>query len=74
MYDTKWSDGHDLTQTFKCFFEDGLTYDVMLQPIKEIVPALPAICGKIIKFDCLTGLRSPVRPIINGDKEAFAIY
>jgi hypothetical protein len=34
-----------------------LSYDVMLQYVRELIEKLPAAYSNDIKFDCLTGLR-----------------
>jgi intergrase/recombinase len=39
------------------FFSDELTFDVMLQRIKEMIAKTPTWIGQIIKFACIIGLR-----------------
>jgi hypothetical protein len=56
-YDLKWSTSNS-TQYFERFFNEGLTLDIMLQRIKEMVRLLPPFMGNIVKFGCLVGLRA----------------
>ncbi|MDQ3968885.1 MAG: hypothetical protein M3275_10885 [Thermoproteota archaeon] len=56
-YNLKWSRGDPMIH-FERFFNEGLTLDVMLQRIKEMIEILPVQMGKIIKFGCLVGLRA----------------
>jgi hypothetical protein len=78
-YDLKWSrgGGADSIQYFERIFNDELTFDVMLQRVKEMIQNLPVHMGNIIKFNCLTGLR-PAEAVesvkLLNDKEAFAKY
>ena len=55
-YNLKWSKG-DSMQTFERFFNEGLSFDVMLQRVKEMIWQLPSEMSAVIKFNCLTGLR-----------------
>lgn len=52
----KWSKG-DSMQALARFFNEGLSFDVMLQRVKEMVRQLPSDMAAVIKFNCLTGLR-----------------
>jgi integrase len=56
-YNLKWSSGNESMQSFERFFNDDLTFDSMLQRIKEMIAKTPTQIGNIIKFACLTGLR-----------------
>jgi hypothetical protein len=75
-YNLKWSRGDPMIH-FERFFNEGLTLDIMLQRIKEMVRLLPTPIPQIIKFGCLVGLRASETlecvKLIN-DKEAFAKY
>jgi hypothetical protein len=55
-YNLKWSKG-DSIQHFDRFFNDQLTFDTMLERIREMVDKTPPQIGNIIKFACLVGLR-----------------
>jgi hypothetical protein len=56
-YNLKWSKG-DSIQHFHRFFNEELSFEVMLQRIKEMMRLLhPPFMGKIIKFGCMVGLR-----------------
>jgi intergrase/recombinase len=57
QYQLKWSTGNESLQSFQRFFDDELTFDVMLQRIREMIAKTPTQMGQIIKFGCLTGLR-----------------
>jgi hypothetical protein len=70
----KWSKGESI-QSFEWFFNYDLTFDTMLQHIKEMVQKLPNHIGNIIKFACVIGLRtSEVVESVIDDKEAFQTY
>jgi len=56
-YNLKWSKGDSL-QYFARFFDGELTFDVMLQRIREMMRLLPPFMSRIIKFACLVGLRA----------------
>lgn len=56
-YNLKWFKV-DATQHFQRFFDEGLTLDVMLQRIREMIRLLPENMSKIIKYGCLVGLRA----------------
>ena len=56
-YNLKWSKG-DSMQSFQRFFNEQLSFDVMLQRIKEMIRLLPPFMGNIIRFACLIGLRA----------------
>jgi hypothetical protein len=56
-YDLKWSTSNS-TQYFERFFNVGLTLDIMLQRIRQMIAKLPPPMGQIIKFGCLVGLRA----------------
>jgi hypothetical protein len=56
-YALKWSTSNS-TQYFERFFNEGLTLDIMLTRVKEMVRLLPPVMGKIVKFGCLVGLRA----------------
>jgi hypothetical protein len=79
-YNLKWSRGDPMIH-FERFFNEGLTLDVMLQRIRQMIAVLPppppSSMGKIIKFGCLVGLRASETlecvKLIN-DKEAFTKY
>jgi len=55
-YSLKWSKGDSL-QYFERFFNEELTFDSMLQQIKEMMRLLPLFMARIIKFACIIGLR-----------------
>jgi hypothetical protein len=57
-YSLKWSRPDAGMQSLQRFFSDELTFDVMLQRIKEMIRLLPTFMARIIKFACLIGLRS----------------
>jgi intergrase/recombinase len=44
-------------QSLQRFFSNELTFNVMLQRIKEMMRLLPTVMARIIKFACLIGLR-----------------
>jgi hypothetical protein len=48
-----------MATTFDRFIknDDDLTFDRMLQKIKEMIQKLPRPMGQIVKFDVLVGLR-----------------
>ena len=75
-YNLKWSMGDPMIH-FERFFNEGLTLDVMVQRIRQMIRLLPPFMGKIIKFGCLVGLRASETlecvKLIN-DKESFAKY
>ena len=56
-YNLKWSRGDPMIH-FERFFNEGLTLDVMLQRIRQMIAILPPPMGQIIKFGCLVGLRA----------------
>jgi intergrase/recombinase len=56
-YNLKWSKG-DSMQHFSRFFDEQLSFDTMLQRIKEMAHILPPFMGNIIRFACLIGLRA----------------
>jgi hypothetical protein len=56
-YALKWSSSNS-TQYFERFFNVGLTLDIMLQRIRQMIAKLPVQMGQIIKFGCLVGLRA----------------
>jgi hypothetical protein len=69
----------DSTIHLQRFFNEGLTLDVMIQRIRQMIRLLPERMAKIIKYACLEGLRASevlesVKVINNGDKEAFVQY
>lgn len=72
----KWSKG-DSMQVLARFFNEGLSFDVMLQRVKEMVRQLPSDMAAVIKFNCLTGLR-PAEAIesvrLIKEREALARY
>lgn|SRR5215218_10320530 len=41
-YNSKWSSGNELLQSFSRFFDDGLTLDSMLQRIGQMLRTLPS--------------------------------
>lgn len=55
-YSLKWSKGDSL-QAFERFFNEQLSFDAMVQRIKEMIRLLPTFMARIIKFACLIGLR-----------------
>jgi hypothetical protein len=75
-YNLKWSRG-DPIKHFERFFNEGLTLDVMLQRIRQMIRLTPPPIPQIIKFACLVGLRASETlecvKLIN-DKESFAKY
>jgi hypothetical protein len=56
-YNLKWSRG-DPMKNFDRFFNEGLTLDIMLQRIRQMISLLPPLMGEIVKFACLVGLRA----------------
>jgi intergrase/recombinase len=56
-YALRWTERNS-TQFFERFFNEGLTLDVMLQRIREMIRVLPEHMGKVIRFGCLVGLRA----------------
>jgi intergrase/recombinase len=76
-YSLKWTSRKESLQSFERFFNDELNYDTMLQRVREMIQALPASYGNIIKFDCLTGLR-PAEAVesvhLINDKEKLRTY
>jgi hypothetical protein len=77
-YNLKWSKKTGSIQSFNRFFnENELSFENMLQRIKEMIDKTPTWTGQIIKFACLVGLRpaevvESVR-LIN-DKDSFVKY
>jgi intergrase/recombinase len=55
-YNLKWSKG-DSIQHFHRFFSEELSFDIMLQRIKEMITKTPSWVGKILRFAILVGLR-----------------
>ena len=53
-YNLKWSSGSSSSQVLERFFNEGLTFDVMLSRVKRMIEALPAHLGQIVKFARLT--------------------
>jgi intergrase/recombinase len=45
-------------QHFSRFFDEQLSFDTMLQRVKEMAHILPPFMGNIIRFACLIGLRA----------------
>lgn len=56
-YNLKWTTGSESIQSLQRFFDPGLSLDIMLQRIREMIRVLPEHMGKIIKFACMIGLR-----------------
>ena len=56
-YNLKWNECNS-TQFFERFFNEGLTLDVMLQRIRNMIANTPTPIPDIIKFACLIGLRA----------------
>ena len=57
-YNLKWSTGNESLAAFQRFFDDSKTLDTMLDWVRKAIrEVLPADMGKIIKFNCMTGLR-----------------
>jgi hypothetical protein len=56
-YNLKWSRGDPMVH-FERFFNEGLTLDVMLQRIRQMIAVLPPPMGQIIRFGCFVGLRA----------------
>ncbi|MDQ3854037.1 MAG: hypothetical protein M3251_04875 [Thermoproteota archaeon] len=76
-YALKWTSGNESLDVMQHFFDPGLTLEVMIQKIHQMVDLLPPLMGKIVKLGLLVRLRPAelvecVR-LIN-DKEAFAKY
>jgi intergrase/recombinase len=55
-YNLKWSKTESL-QHFYRFFNDDLSFETMLQAIKQMIAKTPTWTGLIIKFGCCVGLR-----------------
>jgi intergrase/recombinase len=56
-YNLKWSKGDSL-QSFARFFDEELSFDTMLQRIREMIAKTPSWVGNILRFAILTGLRA----------------
>jgi intergrase/recombinase len=56
-YNLRWYRS-DSIKSFERFFNEGLTLDVMLSRIKEMMRLLPENMSKIIRFGILVGLRA----------------
>lgn len=56
-FSLRWTNGDESLQSLQRFFDDSLTFDVMLSKVKEMIRVLPEHMGAIIKFACLIGLR-----------------
>jgi hypothetical protein len=56
-YNLKWTTGNESLQSLERFFNDDLTFDVMLQRVKRMMGIMPPYMARIIKFSCLVGLR-----------------
>jgi intergrase/recombinase len=56
-YSLKWTSGNESLQSFQRFFDEEITFDSMLQRIREMIAKTPVQMGQIIKFATLTGLR-----------------
>jgi integrase len=56
-YNLKWSNGSNSLQSLQRFFNPSLSFDVMLQRVRNMIEHLPKSMIPIIKFACLTGLR-----------------
>jgi intergrase/recombinase len=54
----KWSTGNESLDTFEHFFDDGKTFDTMLQWVRQARQELPTSYSDIFLFCTLTGLRS----------------
>lgn len=56
-YNLKWTTGEESLQALHRYFDDSLSFDVMLQKVKEMIRLLGGFMGQIVKFAVLTGLR-----------------
>jgi hypothetical protein len=77
-YALKWSRPDAAMQSLQRFFDEGLSFDVMLQRIREMIRLLPTFMARIVKFACLIGLRpsevvESVR-LLNNKLEIFHTY
>ena len=57
-YSLHWTNGDESLQAMQRFFDEGLSFDTMLQQIKNLIDKTPVWVGKIFRFAILTGLRS----------------
>jgi intergrase/recombinase len=55
-YSLKWTTNNSL-QSFEHFFNPELTFDTLLQRVKEMIHVLPTHMAAVVRFNCLTGLR-----------------
>ena len=56
-YSLHWTNGNESLQALERFFNTAMSLDRMIEKVKEMMRALPAIMAAVIKFACLTGLR-----------------
>ena len=56
-YSLHWTNGNESLQALERFFNTAMSLDHMIEKVKEMMRALPAIMAAVIKFACLTGLR-----------------
>jgi hypothetical protein len=56
-YSLRWTNGDESIQALQRFFNPSLSFDTMLQRIREMMDKTPPWVAEIIKFACLVGLR-----------------
>jgi intergrase/recombinase len=78
-YSLHWTNGDESLQSLQRFFNPGLTLDVMLQRIREMIRLLPPMMAQIVRFGCLVGLRpsevvESIKLINKEDNQTFQTY
>jgi intergrase/recombinase len=62
QYNLKWTSGNNSIQSLQRFFSADSGIDSMLKWVREAIKVLPEHMSRLVKYNCLTGLR-PVESI-----------
>lgn len=57
-HNLKWTSGDESLQSLQRFFSQDLTFDIMLDKVREMIRVLPPSKAAIIEYATITGLRA----------------